>query len=152
MTMELRDKLDAALKTAMREKDAVRVGTLRLVLAALKDQDIALRAEGRSVGDAEATATLAKMVKQRQESARAYEEGGRLELAQKEQDEIAVIEEFLPRKLDDAEVRSAIDAAITTTGASTLRDMGRVMGALKSRHAGQMDFGAAGAEVKARLG
>ena len=150
--MELRDKLDAALKTAMREKDAVRVGTLRLVLAALKDQDIALRAEGRSVGDAEATATLAKMVKQRQESARAYEEGGRLELAQKEQDEIAVIEEFLPRKLDDAEVRSAIDAAITTTGASTLRDMGRVMGALKSRHAGQMDFGAAGAEVKARLG
>lgn len=149
--MDLRNRLSAGLKAAMRDKDQLRVGTLRLINAALKDQDIALRAEGRTVGDAEATATLAKMVKQRQESARAYEEAGRLELAEKERAEIAVIEEFLPRKLDDAEVRAAIDAAIRSTGASSLRDMGRVMGELKASHAGQMDFGAAGAEVKARL-
>lgn len=149
--MELRDRLSAGLKAAMRDKDQLRVGTLRLINAALKDQDIALRAEGRTVGDAEATATLAKMVRQRQESARAYEEAGRLELAEQERAEIAVIEEFLPRRLDDAEVRAAIDAAITSTGASSLRDMGRVMGTLKANHAGQMDFGAAGAAVKARL-
>ena len=149
--MELRERLNTGLKAAMRDKDQVRLGTLRLINAALKDQDIALRAEGREVGDAEATAILAKMVKQRQESARAYEEGGRLELAEQERAEIAVIEEFLPRQLSEAEVAAAIDAAVAETGASSIRDMGKVMGALKARHAGQMDFGAAGAAVKARL-
>jgi len=149
--MELRERLSTGLKQAMRERDATRLGTLRLINAALKDQDIALRAEGREVGDAEATAILAKMVKQRQESARAYEEAGRLELAEQELDEIRVIEEFLPRQLSEEEVRAAIDAAIAETGASSLRDMGRVMGVLKGRHAGQMDFGAAGATIKARL-
>ena len=149
--MELRERLSAGLKTAMREQDALRLGTLRLINAALKDQDIALRAENRTVGDAEATAILAKMVKQRQESARAYEEGGRLELAEKERAEIKVIEGFLPRKLGEAEVTAAIDDAVARTGATSLRDMGRVMGELKARHAGQMDFGAAGAAVKARL-
>ena len=149
--MELRERLSAGLKTAMREQDALRLGTLRLINAALKDQDIALRAENRTVGDAEATAILAKMVKQRQESARAYEEGGRLELAEKERAEIKVIGGFLPRQLGGAEVTAAIDDAVTRTGATSLRDMGRVMGELKARHAGQMDFGAAGAAVKARL-
>ena len=149
--MELRERLGGGLKAAMRDRDPVRLGTLRLINAALKDQDIALRAEGRSVGDAEATAILAKMVRQRKESARAYEEGGRLELAEKEMSEIRIIEEFLPRPLSEAEVDAAIDAAVAEAGASSLRDMARVMGILKSRHAGQMDFGAAGAAVKARL-
>ena len=149
--MELRERLSTGLKAAMRDRDPVRLGTLRLINAALKDQDIALRAEGRSVGDAEAKAILAKMVKQRLESARAYEEGGRLELAEKERAEIRVIEEFLPRQLRDAEVAAAIDGAVAETGATSLRDMGKVMAVLKARHAGQMDFGAAGAAVKARL-
>ena len=150
--MELRERLNTGLKAAMRDKDQVRLGTLRLINAALKDQDIALRAEGREVGDAEATAILAKMVKQRQESARAYEEGGRLELAQQERAEIAVIEEFLPKQLSEDEAAAAVDAAIAETGATSVRDMGRVMGALKARYAGRMDFGAAGAAVKAKLG
>ncbi|PWJ21293.1 GatB/YqeY domain-containing protein [Jannaschia seohaensis] len=149
--MELRDKLTAGLKAAMREKDAVRLGTLRLINAAIKDQDIALRTQNKTVGDPEITAILAKMVKQRHESARAYEEAGRLELAQQEQDEIKVIEEFLPRQLSEEQVEAAIDGAISETGATSLRDMGRVMGVLKSRHPGQMDFGKAGPMVKARL-
>lgn len=149
--MELRDRLNAGLKAAMRDKDARRTGTLRLINAAIKDQDIAARAEGRTVGGPEITAILAKMVKQRHESARAYEEAGRLELAQQEQDEIRIIEEFLPRQLSDAEVDAAIGAAIVETGAGSLRDMGRVMGVLKGRHPGQMDFGRVGPMVKARL-
>ena len=142
--MDLRERLSMRLKEAMREKDQRRVGTLRLINAALKDQDIALRAEGRTVGDAEATAILAKMVKQRQESARAYEEGGRLELAEQELAEIAIVEEFLPKKLSDAEVAAAVDAAMAETGASSVRDMGRVMGVLKAKYPGRIDFGAVG--------
>ena len=149
--MELRDRLNTGLKTAMRDKDTVRLGTLRLINAALKDQDIALRAEGRQVGDAEATAILAKMVKQRQESARAYEEAGRLELAEQERREIRIVEEFLPRKLTGAETEAAIDAAIAETGATSVRDMGKVMGVLKARHAGRLDFAAVGPQVKGRL-
>lgn len=152
--MGLRQRITTGLKDAMREKDATRLSTLRLINAAIKDQDIAARAEGNAdgVGEAEVLAILAKMVKQRQESARAYEEGGRLELAEKERAEIAVIEDFLPRQLSEKEVAEAIDAAIAETGAGSIRDMGRVMGVLKSRHAGRMDFGAAGSLVKARLG
>lgn len=149
--MDLRERLNARLKVAMREKDTRRVGTLRLINAALKDQDIALRGEGRTVGDAEATATMAKMVKQRQESARAYEEAGRLELAQAEIEEIAIIEDFLPKRLSDGEVAAAVDAAITETGAGSVRDMGKVMGALKAKYTGQIDFGAVGPMVKDRL-
>ncbi|UWQ21076.1 GatB/YqeY domain-containing protein [Jannaschia sp. W003] len=149
--MDLRTRLSEALKRAMKDKDATRLGTLRLINAALKDRDIELRAEGREVGDAEATAILAKMVKQRQESARAYEEGGRLELAEAERAEIKVVEEFLPRQLSEREAEAAIAAAISETEASSIRDMGRVMAALKARHAGRMDFGAAGAAIKARL-
>jgi hypothetical protein len=137
----------------MREKDATKLSTLRLINAAVKDQDIAARAKGKDAGVAEEEllAILAKMVKQRQESARAYEEGGRLELAEKEREEIAVIEDFLPRQLTGEEVEAAIDTAIAETGAEGLRDMGRVMGVLKAKHAGQMDFGAVGPMVKARL-
>ena len=106
---------------------------------------------GREAGDHDLIAILSRMVKQRQESARAYEEGGRLELAQKEEAEIGVIQEFLPRQLTEAETAAAIDTAIAALGADSLRDMGRVMAELRDRHAGQMDFGAVGPMVKARL-
>ncbi|MFZ5751165.1 MAG: GatB/YqeY domain-containing protein [Pseudomonadota bacterium] len=152
--MDIRDRIGAALKDAMKARDADRLSTLRLVNAAIKDKEIDLRGsgEGAGVGEAEILAILARMVKQRQESARAYEEGGRLELAEKELAEIGVIEEFLPRQLSPEEVEAAIAAAIAETGATGIRDMGKVMAALKARHAGQMDFGAAGALIKARLG
>ncbi|MGX0877285.1 uncharacterized protein YqeY [Roseovarius sp. MBR-154] len=152
--MELRDRVNQALKQAMRDKDASRLATLRLINAAIKDQEIAGRsADGATtVGDAEIMAILAKMTKQRNESVRAYEEGGRLDLAERERAEIEVIEEFLPRQLDDGEVAAAIDKAIADVGASSIRDMGKIMGKLKERHAGQMDFGAVGPQVKARLG
>ena len=152
--MDLRQKLSAALKDAMKSKDAERLSTLRLINAAIKDREIAQRGaeEATPVGDDEVLAILGRMVKQRQESARAYEEGGRLELAQKEQAEIAVIEDFLPRQLTEDETKAAIDRVIADTGATGIRDMGRVMGELKSRHMGQMDFGKVGPLVKARLG
>ena len=149
--MDLRERLLARLKEAMREKDAKRLGTLRLINAAIKDKDIELRVEGKVVGDAEATAIMAKMVKQRQESARAYEEGGRLELAEAEILEIAIIEEFLPKRLSDEEVAAAVAGAIAQTGASSVRDMGKVMGVLKGKYPGQIDFGAVGPLVKDRL-
>jgi uncharacterized protein YqeY len=150
--MTLRDKLQFALKEAMRAREPDRLSTLRLINAAIKDREIALRGEGAvDVGEAEITAILSRMVKQRQESARAYEEGGRLELAQKELDEIRVIEEFLPRQLSADEVEAAIVAAIAEVGASGIRDMGKVMAALKARHTGQMDFTAVGPMVKSRL-
>lgn len=137
----------------MKEKDTDRLSTLRLINAAIKDRDIAARGDvaPAGVGDDEILSILGKMVKQRQESARAYEEGGRLELAQKERAEIAVIEEFLPRQLDEAEVEAAITSAIEATGATSLRDMGRVMGVLKEKYTGRMDFGSVGPAVKARL-
>ena len=151
--MELRDRIATALKEAMKAREADRLSTLRLINAAIKDRDIALRGEGReAAGEAELLAILGKMVKQRQESARAYEEGGRVELAEKERAEIAVIEEFLPRQLDAAEVAAAIDAAVAEVGAGSIRDMGKVMAALKARYTGQMDFGAVGPMVKERLG
>jgi uncharacterized protein len=153
MPMDLRARIGAGLKEAMREKDATRLSTLRLINAAIKDQDIAARGEGQpdGVDDAAVLAILGKMVKQRHESARAYEEGGRLELAEKERAEIGIIEDYLPRQLDDDEVAAAIDAAIAETGAAGLRDMGRVMAALKAKYTGQMDFGAVGPMVKTRL-
>ncbi len=151
--MSLRERITNGLKDAMREKDAARLSTLRLINAAIKDQDIAARGAGKTEGvdEGEILAILAKMVKQRIDSASVYEEGGRLELAEKERAEIKVIEGFLPRQLSEAEIAAAIDAAIDQTGASSIRDMGRVMGALKAAYAGQMDFGAAGALIKERL-
>ncbi|KAF0677381.1 GatB/YqeY domain-containing protein [Profundibacterium mesophilum] len=153
--MDLRTRLSAALKEAMKEKRKDRLSTLRLVNAAIKDRDIALRGSEESsetgVSDAEIRGILGKMVKQRQESARAYEEGGRLELAAREIEEITVIEEFLPRRLSEEEVDKAIAASIERTGASSIRDMGRVMGELKERYTGQIDFGLVGPKVKQRL-
>ena len=153
MGLGLRDRIGAGLKQAMRDQDSTRLSTLRLINAAVKDQDIAVRAKGQTdgVGEPEVLAILGKMVKQRQESARAYEEGGRLELAEKELAEIAVIEDYLPRQLSEDEVEAAVAGAIADTGAEGLRDMGRVMGLLKSKYTGQMDFGAVGPMVKARL-
>ena len=149
--MELRARIDRALKDAMKAREKERVSTLRLIGAAIKDRDIALRTEDREVGEAEITAILARMVKQRQESARAYEEAGRIELAEKELEEIGVVEEFLPRPMDQDEISAAIDAAVAETGAGSIRDMGRVMGELKARHAGRMDFSKVGPLVRERL-
>lgn len=150
----LRDAISAAYKDAMRAKDQRSVSTLRLIQAALKDRDIAARGRGvtEGVDDAEITEMLAKMVKQRRESIALYEQGGRLELAEQEQEEIAVIERFLPQQLTDEEASAAIDAAIAETGAAGLKDMGKCMAALKAKHAGVMDFAKAGAAVKAKLG
>lgn len=153
--MDLRTRIATALTTAMKEKHSERLSTLRLISAAIKDRDIAARgneeAGAAGVSDAEVRQILGRMVKQRQESARAYEEGGRLELAEKEREEIEVIDEFLPRRLSEAEVDKAIQATITETGATSIRDMGRVMSALKQNYAGQMDFGTVGPMVKIRL-
>lgn len=151
--MSLREHLQTALKEAMKAKQADRLSTLRLINAAIKDREIAVRGDGtdHEVGEADIMAILGKMVKQRQESARAYEEGGRLELAEKELAEVKVIEEFLPRQLSGDEVQSAIGAAIAEAGASSIRDMGKVMAVLKGKYTGQMDFGAVGPMVKERL-
>ncbi|SNX69080.1 hypothetical protein SAMN05878503_10366 [Cereibacter ovatus] len=152
--MTLRERLQEAMKDAMRARQPDRLSTLRLINAAIKDRDIAARVDGAAgmVTDEEITAILGKMVRQRAESARAYEEGGRLELAEKERAEIGVIEDFLPRQLSPDEIEAALAAAIAEVGASTIRDMGKVMAALKARYTGQMDFGAVGPMVKDRLG
>ena len=150
--MELKDTLSEATKTAMKARDAARVSALRMISAGLKDREIAARGEGTVMTEADQLALFGKMVKQRQESVKLYEAGGRPELAAKEMAEIAVIEEFLPKQLGEAEVEAAIAAAIAETGAASVKDMGRVMAALKARYTGQMDFGSAGAKIKARLG
>ncbi|GGE57333.1 GatB/YqeY domain-containing protein [Actibacterium pelagium] len=152
--MDMRTRINAALKDAMKAKEATRLATLRLINAAIKDRDIAARGEGNDEGvnDTEVLAILGKMVKQRQESARTYEEGGRLDLAEREMAEITVIEDFLPKKLDEDEIKAAISSAITEAGADSIRDMGKVMGILKGKYTGQMDFGSVGPMVKDRLG
>ena len=151
--MDLRTQLNTALKQAMRDKAVQRLSTLHLISAAIKDRDIAARGDGNDDGvtDAEVLAILGKMVKQRQESARVYEEGNRLDLAERELAEIVVIEEFLPRKLDEAETEKAVQAAIDEVGASSIRDMGKVIGVLKAKYTGQMDFAEVGPMVKNRL-
>jgi uncharacterized protein YqeY len=151
--MDLRASIMAATKQAMKDKAANRLSTLRLISAAIKDRDIAARTEGNDegVGDDELLAILGKMTRQRSESAKTYEEAGRIDLAERELEEITVIEEFLPRQLDDGEVDAAIDAAISEVGATSIRDMGKVMGELKGKYTGQMDFGSVGPKVKAKL-
>jgi uncharacterized protein YqeY len=151
--MDMRDRVNTALKQAMKDKAVDRLSTLRLINAAIKDRDIAARgdADSEGVGDAEVLAILGKMSKQRMESVRAYEEGGRVDLAERERAEIAVIEEFLPRQLTAAEIDAAVSEAISSTGATTIRDMGKVMGELKAKYTGQMDFGTVGPMIKTRL-
>lgn len=150
----LRGQINDALKDAMRAKEARTVGALRLILAKLKDQDIAARPRGVTDGipDEEILQMLQSMIKQRRESIALYEQGGRQELADQERDEIAVIERFLPRQMDEADTKAAIAAAIAATGAAGVKDMGKVMAELRARHAGQMDFGKASALVKGMLG
>jgi hypothetical protein len=151
--MSLRQTLNDAMKEAMKAKDAKRLATVRMILAALKDRDIAARSETSRdlVGDDDILTLLAKMVKQREESAAVYVQGGRPELAQNEQDEIAVIRTFMPKQMDEAEARAAIQAVIAEVGATSIKDMGKVMGALKERFSGQMDFGKASAAIKDAL-
>ncbi|MDB4229754.1 GatB/YqeY domain-containing protein [Paracoccaceae bacterium] len=150
----MREIINEAVKDAMRSKDKLRLSTLRLINAAIKDKDIALRVEDRpdGVSSSEILQILGKMVKQRQESARAYEEGGRLELAEQELSEIKIVEEFLPRQLSDDDVANAIQKIILSVGATSIRDMGKVMASLKEKYTGQMDFGKAGATIKKILG
>lgn len=148
----LRDDINNALKTAMKEQDKARLSTLRLINAAVKDRDIANRGEGKAaVDDAELQSILARMIKQREESAKMYDEGGRPELSAAERAEIEIIREFLPRQLDDAEVEKAIADAVEVTQAESLRDMGKVMAWLKERYNGQIDFSKVGAIVREKL-
>ena len=151
--MDLRERLMAEIKEAMKAKAAERLGALRLVLNALKEREINARGTDAAPNGAsgDELAVLAKMVKQRQESVKVYLEGNRPELAAKEEAEIRVIEEFLPKQLDAAEVEAAVTAAIAETGATSVKDMGRVMGVLKAKYTGQMDFGAVGALIKGKL-
>ena len=149
----IRERFAGDLKEAIKARDPKRVSTLRLIMAAIKDRDIAARTEDNTegVGDPEILAILGKMIRQRQESARAYEEGGRLDLADQERAEIVIIQDYLPRQLTDTEVDRAVSAAIAETGAASIRDMGKVMGLLKARHTGQMDFSRVGATLKQAL-
>ncbi len=150
----MQERFAEALKEAVKSKDKIRVSTLRLITAAIKDRDIAARSadNGDGVSDEQILQILAKMVKQRHESATTYEEAGRPELAEQERAEIAVIEEFMPQQLTEEETRAAVEAAIAELGADSLKDMGKVIGALKEKYAGQMDFGKASGLIKQKLG
>ena len=150
----IKDRLTADLKDAVKARQTMRACTNRLMLAAMKDREIAARTSdaAESLGEDEVMALLTRMVRQRQESARTYEEAGRLELAAEERAEIEVIREYLPRPMTEAEVETAIQCAIRSVGATSIRDMGRIMAHLKSKHTGRMDFAKAGAAVKSALG
>ena len=149
----MRETINAALKVATKAQDKRRISTLRLISAAIKDRDIAARTAGKEQAtDAELLELLAKMIKQREESEKIYVEAGRAELAKQEAEEIAIIREYLPKQLSDKEMEKAVADAIAESGATSIKDMGKVMGALKAKFAGQMDFGKAGALVKAKLG
>ncbi|AWK85341.1 GatB/YqeY domain-containing protein [Azospirillum thermophilum] len=149
----LRQQFNDALKEAMRAKDQRAVSTIRMILAALKDKDIAARPQGVADGidDASILSMLQGLVKQRNESAALYEQGGRPELAQQEREEITVIERFLPKQMSEEEAKAAISAVVGEIGATSIKDMGKVMAELKARYAGQMDFSKAGPLVKAQL-
>ena len=151
--MDLRTQFTDALKVAMKAHDAPRTSTLRMVLARLKDTDIAARPKGvERVPDEEVLGMLRGMVKSRRESVVLYRQGNRPELAEKEEAEIAVIEGFLPRQMDEAALAEAVAAAVAESGATAPKDMGRVMAALKARHGAALDLGRAGPLVRARLG
>ncbi len=149
--MSLRDRFMDELKAAMRAGDSARVSTLRMIQAKLKDTDIAAR-PGPPGDDAGIVAMLRGMAKSRAESVALYRQGGREELAAKEEAEIAVIDSFLPQQMDEAAMAAAIDAAVADTGAASVKDMGKVMAALKAKHAAVLDMAKAGPMVKARLG
>jgi hypothetical protein len=150
----LRQRLNDDVKTAMKARDQATVSTLRMVLSTLKDRDIAARPSGNMGGidDAGIVDMLQKMVKQRQESIELYKQGNRQELVDKEQGEIDVIERYMPKKLSEAEASAAIDQVVAELGATSIKDMGKVMAALKERFSGQLDFAKAGGQVKQKLG
>ncbi|MCE7886371.1 MAG: GatB/YqeY domain-containing protein [Alphaproteobacteria bacterium PRO2] len=150
--MSKRTEFNDALKAAMKAGDQNAVGTLRLINAALKQKDIDARPSGKEVTEADILSMLQGMIKQRKESIQIFRENKREDLATKEEAEVAVIERFLPAQMDDAEVAAIIDKLIKETGAASQKDMGKVMGALKTQYAGQLDMGKAGAVVKQKLG
>jgi uncharacterized protein YqeY len=155
MSDGLRNTLNAAIKDAMKAGDKARLSTLRLMTAAIKDKDIASRTEGHDSAVTPESGLIelfAKMVKQRQESIAVYEQGGRPELAEKEREEIAVIQSYMPKQMSEDEARAAVAAVIAAVGASSVKDMGKVMAELKAKYAGQMDMAKAGAIVKSLLG
>ncbi|THF55997.1 GatB/YqeY domain-containing protein [Ollibium composti] len=148
----MREKVTEEVKAAMKGGDKARLSTLRLIQAAIKDRDIANRGTGKeAASDDEILQLLAKMVKQREESAKAFDDGGRPELAAKEREEIAVIRDFMPKQMDEAETEAAIRAAIAETGAASVKDMGKVIARLREQFAGRMDFGKASGMVKSLL-
>ena len=148
----VRDDINTALKEAMKAKDARRVSCLRLMNAAIQDKDIEARGTGKSaLSDDELLGVFQKMIKQRQESAELYDKGGRRDLSQAERDEIAIIQSYLPQQMSEGEMKSAIEAAIKETGAAGMKDMGKVIGGLKAKHAGKMDFAKASGLVKELL-
>jgi len=147
----LRDKINDSVKTAMKAQDKPRLSTLRLINAAIKNADIEAERAGKTLSDDDILGLMQKMIKQRQESVAIYEQGRRKELADQERAEIEVIQGFLPQQMSEAEAKAAIAAVIKETGASGMKDMGKVMATLKERHAGRMDFGKASGLVKAQL-
>ena len=149
----LRDQLTAAMKQAMRDKDKRRLTTIRLILAAIKDREIAARMDKKASGDEDTVVLeiLTKMIKQRKESFIIYEEAGRLELAQQEQDEMKIIAEFQPRQMPEDEIEAVVREAIAETQASGLKDIGKIMACLKSKYTGQMDFSRASAMARSAL-
>ncbi|MGA2636149.1 GatB/YqeY domain-containing protein [Methylocella sp.] len=148
----MREQFTSELKLAMKAGEKRRVDTIRMITAALKDKDIEARGSGKTVGEDEILALLQKMVKSRQESLEIYEKAGRADLATQESEEIAIIRGFLPEPLDETAVEAAIAQAIAESGAASIKDMGKVVAALKAKYAGRMDFGKASALVKAKLG
>ncbi len=150
---EKRTELTNSMKEAMKAKDEVTLGTVRMVLAKIKDQDIAARSTGNQDGitDGEIASLMLNMIKQRQESAKMYRDGNRPELAEKEDKEIKVIEGYLPKQLSDDEIQKLVEDLVKSTGASSIKDMGKVMGELKANYAGQLDMGKAGAVIKQKL-
>jgi uncharacterized protein YqeY len=151
--MSLREQFTAALKTAMQSRDSASTGTIRMIMAKVKDADIAARPKGvTAISDDDITAVLRGMVKQRRESVELYSQGQRQDLVDKENAEIALIETFLPRQMDEAAIAAAVDGAIAESGATGVKDMGRVMAALKQKYAATLDMGRAGALVKTKLG
>ncbi|MFZ0496154.1 MAG: GatB/YqeY domain-containing protein [Methylocella sp.] len=148
----MRENFSSELKAAMKAGEKRRVGTIRMIMAALKDKDIEARGQGKTVSDEDILALLQKMTKSRKESQEIYEKAGRADLATQESEEIVIIQGFLPQQLGEAEVARAITAAIAETKASSIKDMGKVVGALKGKYAGRMDFAKAGALAKRMLG
>ena len=153
MASALRTRLNDSLKTAMKEQDKRALSTVRLILAAVKDRDIAARGKGNMDGlsDEEILGVLQTMVRQRQEAAELYEKGNRPELVEQEKAEIAIIESYLPKQMSDAEVRDAIAAAVAESGATSIKDMGKAMAALRAKYAGRMDFGKASGLLREKL-